>query len=286
MLNLPRPHGYGSAQVVEAWQKKLQRKGTERKEKATQDFRMKQLTNNANVAADNKMFKLLDIMYKGVESGNDALADMAENQLNELAKTRNSTINYSKIHDKAEAIQAQKTELTTGIKADIANATTLEGLALARNRMIGSKRAFKKEEFDLIKYAYNKKEKELQPKTLTELKADVFKGLTPEQQKQTVMKPSVEIKMEQISKQTETKEKAYLKTGRFRANVQKDVRALNKDMWSRWTKAQRTDAIRTETDKRVRQSYSKAKYGELNGRKGWYIKDMNGNDILIAPWNE
>ena len=100
------------------------------------------------------------------------------------------------------------------------------------------------------------------------------------------MKPSVEIKMEQISKQTETKEKAYLKTGRFRANVQKDVRALNKDMWSRWTKAQRTDAIRTETDKRVRQSYSKAKYGELNGRKGWYIKDMNGNDILIAPWNE
>ncbi len=122
--------------------------------------------------------------------------------------------------------------------------------------------------------------------TLEGQKAETFKTLTPEEKKQVLMKPPVEVKVGEIAEKEKAKERALLKTARFRATIQKDVRALNKDMWIRWTKEQRTDAIRAETDKRVRQTYSDAKYGEFNGRKGWYIQDQKGSWLLVSPWNE
>lgn len=127
------------------------------------------------------------------------------------------------------------------------------------------------------------------PETLTQLKAETYKGLTPEERKQVLTKPSVEIKIEgAVEKQralATEKEKSYLKTARFRANVQKDVMSLNKDMWIRWTKVQKADAIKIETNKRIRQSYPSAQYGESNGKQGWYIKEKD-KWVLVSPWNE
>jgi len=85
--------------------------------------------------------------------------------------------------------------------------------------------------------------------------------------------------------------KAYLQTGKFRADVQKSVASLNKDTWDLLDPSvpaeaqEREDMVRVEMDKRVRMTYPKAKYGEDKGIMGWYVKEDN-KWVLKVPWIE
>ena len=137
----------------------------------------------------------------------------------------------------------------------------------------------------LLKSKQEEVRREKRP-TLAEQKAKVFAGLSGAEKKEVVKKPNVEIKMEEVGRREQEKERALLKTGKFRGIVQKDVMALNKDLWVTMSKEQRLDAIRTESDKRVRQTYPNAQYGKIKNRKGWYIKGDKDEWILVSPWNE
>ena len=134
MLNLPRPHGYGSAQVVQAWQNKLQREETEkdrgfRREQleetrtgreATQGFRMKQLKATQETAAYNKMFKMLELGYKAIDDGNQEFGNTALEQAQKMSDSLGLGLNFSQTTDKAEALTALKNANIKKIQATIA----------------------------------------------------------------------------------------------------------------------------------------------------------------------
>lgn len=116
-----------------------------------------------------------------------------------------------------------------------------------------------------------------------------FESLSDDEKKESLLKPDFVISLGNKLKQEDAvalqKQNRYLKSPKFRSDVQKDVMALNKDDWGIWDKNQKADALRVETDKRIRQTYPDAQYGKLGSAEGWYTKIEN-KWVLISPWNE
>ena len=122
--------------------------------------------------------------------------------------------------------------------------------------------------------------------SLSGQKGKVFSGMTPSEQKQTVMKPTVEVKVgSAVEKQKalgKVKQEQYYKSPKFRTDVQKTVIQAKQKMWVRMTKGQKSDELRVEADKQVKQHYGEdLQFGQLGGKKGWYR-----GKTLIIPWTD
>jgi len=113
--------------------------------------------------------------------------------------------------------------------------------------------------------------------------------LSDEEKKQVLMKPDIQITLDNKLKTQAAldlqKQNQYFKSPKFRADVQKDVKSLGGYKWDMMHPPQQADAIRKETDKRIKQTYPAAKYGDMGGTKGWYV-EAEGAWTLISPWNE
>lgn len=89
-----------------------------------------------------------------------------------------------------------------------------------------------------------------------------------------------------IGEKQKQRDAALLKSPKFMATVQKDVKNLNGRRWKWASPVQKAEWAKVEADKRVRIIYPDAQYGEQDGQAGWYVKDESGNYVLEVPWSK
>lgn len=79
---------------------------------------------------------------------------------------------------------------------------------------------------------------------------------------------------------------ASLTNPKFMAEVEDHVKKMNSTGitgWKYMSPRQKRNAVRAEADRRIRTVFGDAEHAEINGKQGWWIKDENGNPVMVAP---
>lgn len=99
-------------------------------------------------------------------------------------------------------------------------------------------------------------------------------------------KPETVINVGNIEAKKKAEDMAYMKSSKFRADIIKDVRSVNKDEWDLAdTQNAKDELVKAEADVRIKNMYPSATYGKGKEGRGWYIKNDNGTYELVVPWN-